>query len=146
MRHRNWDTRLTRCFKGEIGASVEWGENDCVSLCLRGLRAMYPPDDVPLPKDLPEWTTKQGALKVYKREPPFRDVLEDHGCTETGLSFAQQGDIVCGIPGVEEFPGYGICCSGGVYHVHEETVVWTRLAQLRTSEVEIEAVLRPPHE
>lgn len=150
MRHRNWDVRLVQALDGLGGSPLVWGETDCVSLCFRALDAMYPPDDLPAPRknERPTWTTKTGALRVLNREPPFHEVLREHGCTEVMFSFAQQGDIVCGLPTeADEFPGYGVSCEQGVYHVDvdTETVVWHRLRDLRASDLDA-TVLRPPHE
>lgn len=149
MRIRNWDVRLVRALGPLKGEPLVWGETDCVSLCLRALEAMYPPDDLPAPRksERPEWTTKTGALRVLHREPAFHEVLREHGCTEVMLSFAQQGDVVCGLPQGDELPGYGVCAEGGVYHVdvEDEVVRWDRLRHLRAAGLDVQ-VLRPPHE
>lgn len=146
-RRPDWDVRLVREFTGLRGTEVEWGQTDCVSICLRALEAMYPPDDLPAPRksERPEWTTKTGALRVLKREPPFHEVLQEHGCRETKLSLAQNGDIVTGLWPDGEMPGYGVISEQGVWHVDSETdtVVWHRLRQLGDFGG---TVVRPPYE
>lgn len=147
MRRPDWDVRLVRKLSGLRGTEVEWGETDCVSLCLRALETMYPPDDLPAPRktDRPTWTTKTGALRVLNREPPFHEVLKDHGCTEQKLTLAQNGDILVGLPALEEMPGYGVVAEMGAYHVDSGgRVAWTWLRRVRRDAAEDVYALRPP--
>lgn len=138
--------RLVEALGGFRDTEVVWGETDCVSLCIRGLRAMYPPDDVPLPSDRPTWTTEAGALKVLHREPPFHEVLAERGCTEVGANYTQNGDIACGLPQTGPLEGYGICVAGGLLHVSgDERVVWDRLRYVRIETGSDVLFLRPPH-
>lgn len=144
-RRRNWDVALVEALGPLRGETLRWGETDCVSLCLTALRAMY--DDPPLPDDLPTWTTKTGALRVLKREPPFHELLREHGSEPVKLTLAQSGDIAHGLPTEGEFPGYGVCVEHGLLHVDltREMVVWDRLRSVRTAEIDLQ-LLRPPHE
>lgn len=148
MRRRDWDVRLVRELGPLKGTEVVWGETDCVSLCLRALEAMYPPDDLPAPRksERPTWTTRTGALRVLNREPPFGEVLKDHGCRETKVTLAQNGDIVTGLWPDGEMPGYGVVSEGGVWHVDSglERVVWHRLRRLRGGDFD-GCIVRPPY-
>ena len=92
-RVHNWDVWLVRLAQAAEGQDFEWGRTDCVSLVRRALTQMLGED--PWRRALGTWTTKVGAIRVFKRTRP-QIVLRATGATRVGTLFATTGDVALG--------------------------------------------------
>lgn len=92
-RIHNWDVCLVRFAQFVEGRDFQWGRTDCASLVRQALTEILGTD--PWRGALGTWSTKTGALRVFKRTKPQR-VLRSTGAVRVGTLFATAGDVALG--------------------------------------------------
>lgn len=80
---------LIRWSEQQIGKPFEWGQTDCTTLTLEGIKIYYG-------KEIPitlQWRSFKDALRAYKEYGNPADILEVHGFVEIRKNYEQTGDI-----------------------------------------------------
>lgn len=145
MRHRDWDMRLHRAVDELVGEPFRWGETDCASVVIRAVEAIYPPDDVPLPRDQPSYDDEGAALRAHAETGGVGPALEAEGAERVPLAFARSGDVLVGLDPQGGVPGAAVVV-GPRYVVASERdgVVERRLRDLREAGGDGVTALRLP--
>lgn len=87
----NAQNKLIRWAQAQIGKEYRWGEVDCVTLTLQGLRIMHGDK---LFRDLDPWDSKEMAMRVYIKYNTAEDFLSRHGWKPVHQNYARTGDVL----------------------------------------------------
>lgn len=82
---------LIRWASAQIEKKYKWGEIDCVSLALCGLRIMYGQE---LFNDLSTWDSETSALRAYATFKSVTEFLENKGWVKIHQNYIRTGDVV----------------------------------------------------
>lgn len=110
-RRRDWDARLERWARKQLGRPFVWGSTDCASLVRGVIAALYEGGKKKMSAQ-PGWTTEQGAIRALKRTGGVDAVLRRLGAEVVPPAFAQRADVV--VVDRDPLPATGVVVAAGV--------------------------------
>lgn len=89
----NHDVALVKFANEVVGSDFEWGETDCAMIAVRSQAIMLGKN--PFAKHVGKWSTKTGALRVFKGLD-IKQALQDSGGVRVSQDHSTTGDVILG--------------------------------------------------